>query len=173
MKKSDIKVMPEYYNRYIDLVNDMDLSEAVDESTKQIEALDKELLKKLGHSTYAPGKWTAKDILQHLIDTERIMNYRILLFAREENGSTPGFEEDSYALKANAKKRDIVDLLEEYRAVRLSTKHLLKSLDEESLGRKGKAWNYEISVGAIGFMIIGHQMHHFKVLEEKYFPLVS
>lgn len=117
---------------------------------------------------YAEGKWTIKDILQHLIDAERIFAYRALRFARKDATALPGFEENDYVDQAQAAKRSIQDLLSELAVVRQATLSLFKSLSDEELMQKGIASNNPISVRALGFVIIGHQNHHQRVFEERY-----
>jgi uncharacterized damage-inducible protein DinB len=117
---------------------------------------------------YAEGKWTIKDIIQHLIDAERIFAYRALCFARNDKTALPGFEENDYVDEAHATKRGIQDLLSELAVVRQGTLALFKSFSDEELVRKGIASNNPISVRALGFVIIGHQNHHQRVFEERY-----
>lgn len=117
---------------------------------------------------YAEEKWTIKDIIQHLIDCERVFSYRALRIARNDKTELPGFEEDDYAIQANANKRSIMELLTELSAVRHSTIYLFKTFTEKQLLQIGVASNNAISVRAIGFVIIGHQNHHQQVFEERY-----
>jgi len=117
---------------------------------------------------YAEGKWTIKDIIQHLIDAERIFAYRALRFARNDKTDLPGFEENDYVDTANANDRTIMSLLTELSAVRHSNLLLFKTFTEEQLLRQGTANNNPISVRALGFVIIGHQNHHQRVFEERY-----
>lgn len=117
---------------------------------------------------YAEGKWTIKDIIQHVIDTERIFAYRALRFSRNDKTPLPSFEENDYAENTDSNKRSIQDLLTEFSAVRHSTLLFYKSLSEEQLKRIGTASNNPISVRALGFVLIGHQKHHQKVFEERY-----
>ena len=117
---------------------------------------------------YAEGKWTIKDIIQHLIDTERIFAYRALRFARNDKTKLSGFEENDYVDEANAAKRSIQDLLTELDVVRQATLSLFKSFLNEELLRMGTASNNPISVRALGFVIIGHQNHHQRVFQERY-----
>jgi len=117
---------------------------------------------------YAEGKWTIKDILQHLIDAERIFAYRALRFARNDKTELPGFEENNYADVANGDKRSIMDLLTELAVVRQSTLSLFKTFTEEQLLRSGIASKNSMSVRALGFVIIGHQNHHQQVFQERY-----
>ena len=117
---------------------------------------------------YAEGKWTIKDIIQHLIDAERVFSYRAMRISRNDKTPLPGFEENDYVENTNANGRSIQDLLTELSAVRQSTLLLFKSFSEEQFGRIGVASNAEVSVRAIGFIIIGHQKHHQKVFQERY-----
>lgn len=117
---------------------------------------------------YAEGKWTIKDIIQHVIDTERIFSYRALRFSRNDATPLPGFEENDYASNTNANQRSIQDLLTELSAVRHATLLLFKSFGHEQLLKIGISSGSEVSVRAIGFIIIGHQKHHQKVFEERY-----
>lgn len=117
---------------------------------------------------YAEGKWTIKDIIQHLIDSERVFTYRALRFSRNDKTVLPGFEENDYVDNTAANKRSIQELLTELSALRHSTLMFYKSLSEEQLKRVGTASSHQISAGALGFVIIGHQKHHQKVFEERY-----
>lgn len=117
---------------------------------------------------YAEGKWTIKDIIQHVIDTERIFAYRALRISRNDITPLPGFEENDYVENSKANERGIQDLLAEFSAVRYSTLFLFKSFSEEQLKRMGTASGTAISVRAIGFIIIGHQKHHQHIFQERY-----
>lgn len=117
---------------------------------------------------YAEGKWTIKEIIQHVIDTERIFAYRALRFSRNDKTPLHSFEEEDYAKNTEANFRTIQDLLTEFSAVRHSNLLFYKSLSDEQLKRLGTASNNQISVRALGFVIIGHQKHHQKVFEERY-----
>ena len=165
--------MPEYFEKYINLVDDLELSQAFDESVKQLGQLDKNLLSKLDGKRYAPDKWTTKETIQHVIDWERILSFRALLFARKEGSIPQGVDGDLLAANMNADQRTIGDLIDELKITRLSTKALFESFDDETLQNTGTNWKYEISVLAMGFTIIGHQIHHLKIIEEKYHPLID
>jgi uncharacterized damage-inducible protein DinB len=117
---------------------------------------------------YAEGKWTIKEIIQHIIDTERILAYRALRISRNDRTLLPGFDENTYAANTPANTRSLQDLLTELSEVRHSNLLLFKSFSEEQLLSKGIASDQPISVRAIGFMIIGHQKHHQNVFLEKY-----
>jgi uncharacterized damage-inducible protein DinB len=117
---------------------------------------------------YAEGKWTIKDIIQHLIDCERVFSYRALRLSRKDKTPLPGFEENDYVQNTEANKRSLQELLTEFSAVRQSTLLLFKSFSYEQLKSTGIVNDHEISVRAIGFIIIGHQKHHQKVFQERY-----
>lgn len=118
--------------------------------------------------SYAEGKWTIKEIIQHIIDTERIFSYRALRISRNDKTPLPGFEENDYADNTDAKSRSIQDLLTEFSAVRHSNLLMFKSFSDEQLRRIGTASNHEISVRAIGFILLGHLKHHQRVFAERY-----
>ena len=117
---------------------------------------------------YAEGKWTIKDIIQHIMDTERILAYRALRFSRNDKTILPGFEEDDYSKNTDSNNRSIQDLLTEFSALRHSNLLFFKNLSDEQLKRIGTASNNQLSVRALGFVIIGHQKHHQKVFQERY-----
>lgn len=171
MKKSDINPMPEYFDRYINLVADVELSEAFDQSIQQLDSLDKDLLNGLNGKRYAPDKWTVNEVVQHVADFERIISYRALLFARKEGSIPQGIDENALAANTNANSRPIADIIEELKLARFSTKAMFDGFDDEILQNRGTNWKYEVSVLGMGFTIIGHQIHHFKVIEDKYYPM--
>ena len=117
---------------------------------------------------YAEGKWTIKDILQHLIDAERIFAYRALRFSRNDQTPLVNFDENEYVIEANANRRSIQELLTELAVVRQATLSLFKTFSQEELLRTGIASNNTMSVRALGFVIIGHQNHHQRIFEERY-----
>jgi hypothetical protein len=117
---------------------------------------------------YAEGKWTLKEMLGHIIDTERILVYRLTCFARNEKQALPGFDEDEYVLNANFANRDLEDLINEFTALRKANLYLFKSLSLEELDRKGIASGREINVKSILFIVGGHIQHHLGILKERY-----
>lgn len=173
MKKSNINPMPEYFDRYINLVPDIEIIEAFDNSIEQLNSIDRDLFTKLDGKRYAPDKWTVKDIIQHSIDTERILSYRALRFARNDDTPLHGFDENSYAVNTTANDRTIISLLQELMLVRGTTKMMFENFNHPMLLRKGIASNKEISVLALGFTIIGHQLHHVRIIEQRYIPLIQ
>lgn len=174
MKRSDIQHMPQFFDRYILLSDDIDVVEGLQKTAHlyQNEAIKQAMLQ-LGNQVYAPGKWTAKDILQHLIDNERIMSYRAMRFARNDKTTLPGYDEELFGANTTANSRTLEDLLEEFSLVRQSTLALFKSFDDEMLHREGISFNQRISPLALGFVLIGHPIHHLSVLKERYFPLIQ
>lgn len=173
MKRSELNPMPEYFDRYINLCDDVELTEALQTSINELDQFPLDTWKALGDRVYAPGKWTVKDILQHLTDTERIFTYRALAFARGETQAMPMFDEDGYAISAAATKRSMESLVEELRSVHVSFKALYASFSPEVLAKTGIGFKGPYSVASIGFCMAGHQRWHLKVLEEKYYPLVD
>jgi len=173
MKRSDINPMPEYYDRYINLVADVELSQAFDDSIAQLEHLDMTQLTQLENKPYAPGKWTVQQILQHILDFERIFSYRTLLFARSVGEPPQGIEEDDMAANSRAGERTVASLIDELKTVRAGTKYLFDSFDDQTLMTIGKTRTAEISIIALGFTSIGHQIHHLNVIRERYMPLLQ
>ena len=157
-----------YYDRYISLIEDEDILKVLKEQLKSSITFLKSFSEDDGNYAYADGKWTVKELLGHVIDTERIMTYRALSFARNEEQSQPGFEQDDYVSYGNFNKRTLQDLIEELKLVREANCILFNSLDEEALNRKGIASEFEISVLALIFIIAGHEKHHMKILKERY-----
>ena len=117
---------------------------------------------------YAPGKWTMKDILAHIMDDERVFAYRALRFARHDKTDLAGVDQDRDAEYAGANDRDINDLLEEYRNVRASSISLFKGFSDEAFMRTGKASGYNVSVRALAYLIAGHELHHLNVMMDRY-----
>jgi hypothetical protein len=172
MKKAEIKSPKGYFNRYIDLVEENDLFEAFDAAGKVLENLDLAGLNKIGEQVYAPGKWTIKDIFQHIIDTERVFAYRAMRFARTDSTPLPGYDEDFFAQHALAGKRNLEEILHEFKVLRESTILLFKSFQPSVFANSGISFNQEISVLAIAFTIIGHQVHHLNIIKERYEPII-
>lgn len=117
---------------------------------------------------YAPDKWTIKEVVQHMMDTERIFIYRALRIARRDQTPLPGFDQDEYVVPSQANKRTFESLLSEYKSIRHATDALFNSFDDEMLVAIGIASNSPISVRALGFIIMGHENHHCEVLRERY-----
>jgi DinB superfamily len=165
--------MPQYYDRYINVVADAELAQIFDDSIDQLTRLDRHLFARLDGKTYELDKWTVKDIIQHLIDVERIMCFRALLFVRSKDLIPQGFDQNLFAANARADSRAIDDLIDELITVRRATKSLYNSFDDQALRSIGVSWQYEISVLALGFTIVGHQIHHLNIIADRYYPLLE
>ncbi len=173
MKRSDINPLPEYFDRYMLQVADVELSQAFNDSLAVLEQLDINQLEQLDGKIYAPDKWTCKTIIQHITDFERIFSYRALLFARGDQNTRQGVDENLLAENCRANAHTTVEVVEELKAVRLATKALFDSFDEEVLRRTGINWKFEVSVASLGFTLLGHQIHHLNIIRERYLPLLS
>lgn len=117
---------------------------------------------------YQPEKWSIKDVLLHLIDCERIFQYRALRISRNDKTPLSGFEENNYAVEANATNRSLESLLDEYKSVRNATITLFNSFSNEDFLKIGNASENDISVRAIGYIILGHELHHINIIKERY-----
>ncbi len=169
MKRSELKFLPKFFDRYILLVDEnADLIQEFETTANDFEHVKEKLLRFKDYR-YQPDKWTPKDILQHVIDNERIQCYRALAFARGDQNVLPGYEENLYADNTNANERTIEDLLEEFQVVRKASIILFKNFTDDQLHHKGICFEVEVTPLALGFQIIGHARHHLNVLEERYF----
>jgi uncharacterized damage-inducible protein DinB len=170
MKVSQLSISEyaEYYFQYINVLGEVTLIEELEISLHEFIRFVQNIPMDKFDYRYADGKWTIKEIIQHVIDTERIFAYRALRISRNDKTPLPGFNENEYINNTDANQRGIQDLLTEFSAVRHSNIYLFKSFSNEQLERMGIASNAGVSVRAIGFILIGHQKHHQKVFEERY-----
>lgn len=173
MKKSAINPMPPFFNRYINIVEDIDIFEAFEIYSPDKVYLEMDKLTRLKDKIYAPGKWTIKDIIQHVIDNERVMSYRALRFSRNDKTVLPGYDEEVLAANTNAANRTLPDLMQEFNHVRASTIALFRGMTDEMVLRTGVANQTEITPLALGFVILGHPVHHMNIIRERYFPLLD
>lgn len=157
-----------YYRQYIDLVEDIPLLSALKLSKSRTQSFFQNIPKQKLEYRYAENKWTPKDILQHIIDTERVFGYRALYFSRDQSADLRGFDENQFAANTHANTRTIDDLLNEYLVVRNATLSLFNSFDDNQLKSIGMANNSKMSVRAAGFIICGHEMHHCNIINERY-----
>lgn len=157
-----------YFSTYINILENLNLIEDLEISLHEFIRFVQNIPMDKFDYRYAEGKWTIKEIIQHIIDTERIFSYRSLRISRNDKTPLPGFDENEYVDNSNGNTRSLQDLLTEMAVVRQSTLSLFKSFSSEQLLRIGTASNNQISVRAIGFIIIGHQKHHQKIFEERY-----
>ncbi|MCA6078581.1 DinB family protein [Fulvivirga sedimenti] len=168
--KTTHPVLPPFYSRYVDLVSDVGLLSLLEENGRDMRAMVNSWSPEEADFRYAPDKWAAREVIMHLIDSERIFSYRALRFARKDHTPLPGFDENSYAQFYGNDKRTLEMLIAEMKSVRDSTISLFKSFDSDALNRRGEASGISMTVRTIGEIIAGHELHHKKVLEEKYFP---
>ena len=166
--RPDLSRVPSFYHNYISQVPEDDLMEAFRKETSAfIEFIKSIPASKLDYR-YADGKWTVKEVLQHIIDAERVFAYRALRFARKDPTFLPGFDENTFADNAKADKRDWNNLVEEFKAVRSASEYLFASFDNDQLQATGTANNNSIHVLGIGFIVVGHSLHHMRILKERY-----
>jgi uncharacterized damage-inducible protein DinB len=158
----------EYYQRYVNLVPEDELLQAFSNQAPVVLQFLNDIPADKRDYAYAPGKWTLKQMLQHLTDTERIFAYRALRFARKDITPLPGFEQDDYVQVADVSQRRWEDMIEEYQTVHAASEQLFRSFTAEELDRKGIASNMPLTVLSIGFIIVGHGLHHKRITEERY-----
>jgi len=158
----------EYYANYISLVKEDDVHTALTNSISHSKEFWNSLSEEQGNFRYAENKWSVKELLQHIIDTERIFSYRALAFARGETSAIPGYNENEYADASLADERKLSDLVQELSVVRQSTLLLFSSFSSENLDKIGKASDSPLSARAAGFIIVGHEIHHTNVVSERY-----
>ncbi len=165
--------MPEFFDRYIKLVDEsISLLRGLAETQEAFSDLEDELVEVQDYR-YQPEKWTPRDMLQHVIDNERIQSYRALAIARGEKVTLPGYNENSYAANTTANNRNLDELLDEFNVVRHSTILLFDSFSEKQMLIEGICFEIKVTPLALGFQIIGHQLHHLNVLKERYLNLIA
>ncbi len=162
---------PPYAAVYVNLVaGDQILSllaTQLEQSTALFKSIDE---RRASEFAYAPGKWTIKQLLGHIVDTERIFAYRAHHIARNDAGVLSGFEQDDYVAAGSFNERTLASLIDEYRVVRQSTIALFENLPPQAWMRQGNANKYSVTVRGVAFLAAGHELHHLKILREKYLP---
>ena len=159
-----------YIQRYLDQIPSENWLEELKKSGEKTVEIYSKLSEEQSHFAYDQGKWTLKELLLHLSDTERVFQYRILAFARGDQNELPGFDEELYTDQSFANERSLESLLEEYKLVRKSSQILLETLNPNVLHNIGTANGNQISVETIGKLIVGHNFHHLNIIEERYLP---
>jgi uncharacterized damage-inducible protein DinB len=157
-----------YYANYIKLVDGEDILKILNDQSKITQDILNSFSEHKGNYRYADGKWTVKEVVGHLLDTERVFAYRALCIARGEKKSLPGIEQDDYVKEGNFNRRELFELNYEFRLLRESNLLLFRSFTSEMLLNRGFASEASVTVLAILFIIAGHEKHHIKVLREKY-----
>lgn len=157
-----------YFARYIRQAPETSIVEGLETGYVKVSNFLKNYPKEKHDYRYAEGKWTVKDTLQHIIDTERIFTYRALRISRGDTSPLRGYEQDDYVGPAKANDRLFTHLLEDYKLCRSNSVALFKSFDEGMLEQIGTASGGPMSTRAAGYIIVGHELHHMKVLQERY-----
>lgn len=168
MPKPNLQDVPEHLHEEIELVPESELGAAFAGHLKTIDFF-KQIPEEKWNSHYAEGKWTVKGVVQHVIDAERIFCNRALVIARQDKTTPlPSFDEKIYGDNSNADRRTKDDLVSELEIVQQSSKKLFASFSNAQLSAKGTVSNYTTNVNTLGFVIIGHCLHHMKILKERY-----
>ncbi|MFA6260921.1 MAG: DinB family protein [Bacteroidia bacterium] len=170
ISKPEPGTYPAYYEPYISIVKGEDLMQEL--LTEHYDTID--LITSIDletqHYRYAEGKWNVKEVVQHIMDAERVFAYRALCIARGEQQSLPGYDDMAYVLASGASERNINDMAREFSVLRASTIELFKSFSATMLEQTGMANKMQISVKALLFITLGHEMHHRKIIEDRYLP---
>ena len=160
------------YEKYVALVPGNDIVPILEAQRLQMIQLFAARSERDGNFRYAPDKWSVKEVLGHVTDTERIFAYRALRIARQDQTPLSGFEQDDYVRAGGFGERTLADLAEEFACVRSATVALLRPLGDEAWSRRGVANKNEVTVRALAFIIAGHELHHREILKERYFPAI-
>jgi len=162
----------EYYEKYVALIPGTDILGTLEGQRLVMSQLLGARSEREGNFRYAADKWMVKEVIGHVVDAERIFAYRALRFARGDQTPLAGFEQDGYVRNGGFAERTLEDLAGEYLEVRGATISLLNGLDEAGWQRRGVASNHEVTVRALAYIIAGHELHHRRILEEKYLPAI-
>ncbi|GAC1446684.1 MAG: DinB family protein [Pyrinomonadaceae bacterium] len=168
MSKPDASEYAPYYGKYVALVHENDVLEALTNQLHETLELLRGIPEEQSAFRYAPDKWSIKQVVGHMCDTERIFAYRALCFARNEQISLPGYEPDDYVAAANFDERTLHDLTGEFEAIRHATVNLFRHLNNEAWTRRGLASGNEFTVRALAYLTVGHERHHVEALRTRY-----
>ena len=157
-----------YYEKYISLVPDGDIVSTLSRQAETTLSLLGAIPEAEADSRYAPGKWNIKEVVGHVIDSERIFAYRALRFARNDPTPQPGFEQDDYVVNAAFAEVPIADLAAEFECLRRASVYMFKSLAADAWLRSGSANDAAVSVRALAHIIAGHELHHVAILRARY-----
>jgi uncharacterized damage-inducible protein DinB len=161
-----------FYEKYVALVPGTDIVSTLEAQRLQMGQLFAARSERDGNFRYAADKWTVKEVVGHITDSERIFAYRALRVARADQTPLSGFEQDDYVRAGAFGERTLADLVEEFTLVRSATSALFQSLSEDAWRRRGTANKNEVTVRALAFIIAGHELHHREILKERYFPAI-
>ncbi|MES1222721.1 MAG: DinB family protein [Bacteroidota bacterium] len=168
MARPDLLLVPPFFHNYINQVHGDDLMTAFKTESDVLLKFIESIPGSKYDYRYAPGKWTIKEVLQHIIDAERIFDYRALRFARKDATPLAGFDENMYADNSKAAGRDWNELVEEFKVVRKASEYMFGSFDEEQLQSTGVSSNKSITVIGLGYIVLGHPLHHKNIIQERY-----
>ena len=157
-----------YFSQYMDLVPEVDIISALKANHQIVLDFIEEIPRQKLNYFYDEGKWTVKQVINHIIDTERIMSYRALRFARGDNQKLLGFDENLYAANANLTNTNAQILADEFDSVRLSNILMFRQLSEKELLLKGQMASGEVNVLSLGYFLCGHAQHHINIIKERY-----
>jgi hypothetical protein len=162
-----------YYGKYTSRVKSDDIVATLERQIRNTQSFFGSLTESESEFRYAPDKWSIRQMLGHVIDTERIFSYRALRISRGDKTPIEGFEQDDYVRNASFERRSMADLLAEFETVRRATVFLFRSLDAPAWSRRGIASQNEVTVRALAYIIAGHELHHMEVLRQKYLPALK
>ncbi len=168
MRHPEKSEYPEYHEQYIRLIPGENVIRALEGQMLELQALVSDLPTDKEDYAYAPGKWTIKEVIGHLIDCERVFGYRVLRFARGDSKELPGFDEKMYVTAGKFNKRSFYDLAHEFSVLREANIILFKNLDEEALSRTGTSDGITTTARAYIFAIAGHSAHHVRTIKARY-----
>jgi hypothetical protein len=166
--KPEINEIPEFYRSYVNETSDADLIEQLLETRDDLIVLMKDMSTEKSTFRYAAGKWTPKEMILHIMDAERVFSYRALRFSRGDQTDLPGFKQDDYVATCEADNRSMSSLITEYTGLRNSTIEMFKNFSKTQLNAIGSAGGNQFSAISIGYILAGHQIHHIKILRERY-----
>ena len=156
------------FSKYVTLVPEGDIIQTLEQQIENSLSLLRTIPSDKANFRYAPDKWSVKELLGHLIDSERIFSYRALRFARNDQTPLPGYEQDDYVREGDFDSRNLADMAEEFATLRRATIQLFRPLNETEWLRHGKANENDVSVRALAYIIAGHELHHMEVLRSRY-----
>ncbi len=168
LERPDPSEYAEYYGTYIDKVADGPFLEMLSSQHRETQAFLAQLGETRGGYRYAVGKWSIKEVVGHLTDTERVFAYRGLCFARGDSGPLPSMDQDPYVEQARFDDRTLADIAAEWQDLRRSNLRLFSSFSPEVWSRRGVASGCEFTVRSIAYIVLGHEVHHLGVLKERY-----
>jgi hypothetical protein len=167
LPRSEI-IPADFYQNYISLIKEEDVRKALQKNFRQFRKFLKSIPRKKIDFAYAEGKWTIREVLQHIIDAERVFSYRAVTFSRLDTTPLPGFDENTWAANAGATERSWEELQEEWRTLRKSNILLYKSFSDHQLGFRGQSNGRPLNAFTLGFIIPGHVAHHMRIIKERY-----